>query len=194
MIQKKNTTGILLAGGKSSRMGTDKGFLELKGISFTEHIIAAMRPWVQEIILVSDSVAYDRFGVRRVVDHLRESGPLAGIYSGLFHSETEYNMVLSCDIPKINETVLKLLIDGIDPEKEITQIESCGKTMPLIAVYKKQCMHPIWELLLNGERRVREAVKHFQTKTIALDSKWDSHVQNINTPEQLKALQNETED
>jgi molybdopterin-guanine dinucleotide biosynthesis protein A len=193
MIQKKNITAILLAGGKSSRMGADKGFVDLNGAPFISHIIETVKPLVANIMIVSNGQEYDVFKLKRVGDIIPDAGPLAGLFSGLFYSETNYNLVLSCDIPLINTAVLNLLIEGVDPEMDVTQIESGGKTMPLIAIYKKQCMHPCLDHLKQGERRLRTAVASLKTKTITLDAALDPFVRNINTQVELKALRNEFE-
>ncbi len=193
MIDKTNITGIILAGGKSSRMGTDKGFLLLNGKPFISHIIEALKPWVNNIIIVSNNSDYDVFKMTRVEDIIENSGPIAGIYSGLKYSKSEYNLVLSCDVPLINKSVLNQLIEGFDDKMDVVQIQSQGKTMPLIAIYKKQCMKSFLELLQKGERRLRIAVGNLKTKTIKLDSNLDQYVRNINTTEELKALRYELE-
>jgi len=190
MMEQQNITGILLAGGKSSRMGTDKGFLNLHGSTFAERIIKTMKPFVGEIIIVSNNSNYDAFKHKRVEDSIENSGPLAGLYTGLSHSETPYNLVLSCDIPYIHGNVLSQLIEGFDDTLDAIQIESEGKTMPLVAIYKKQCLHRCLELLLNGERRLQVAVEGFKTKTIPLDPSLEKYVKNINTMEEFKAIEN----
>lgn len=65
MVDKKNITGIILAGGKSSRMGTDKGFLLLNNKPFVQYSIDALKPFVSEIMIVSDNPDYDIFGLKR---------------------------------------------------------------------------------------------------------------------------------
>ena len=137
MITKKPITGIILAGGKSSRMGSDKGFLMLNSKAFVQYSIDALKPLVSEIIIVSDNPNYDNFGLKRVNDIIKEAGPVSGICSGLEASKSDYNLILSCDIPLITTAVLKKLIDAKDDTSEIIQIETNGKTIPLIALYKK---------------------------------------------------------
>ena len=180
-------TGIILAGGKSSRMGQDKGLLELEGKTFVERIIDAIRPLVDSLLIVSSNEQYDQFGVRRVEDIIPEAGPLAGVYSGLFFSETDDNLIVSCDVPLITTSVLKLLTDAKD-NSEVIQLESQGETLPLIAVYKKACTIPFHALLDQGERRLRTAVDQRSSKTLPVPQHQVRHVVNINTPEQLKAL------
>jgi molybdopterin-guanine dinucleotide biosynthesis protein A len=193
MVDKKNITGIVLAGGKSSRMGSDKGLLTINDKTFVEHVIVAMKPLVDKIIIVSNNKDYDQFGYRRVEDSIKDSGPLAGLYSGLKHSETEFNLVLSCDIPMIKTEILKKLVDADLENHEVVQIESNTKTMPLIAMYKKQCMHKCLELLQQGEKRLRVAVNELKTKTIIINAEFDQFVKNVNTKEDLKTINHAVE-
>lgn len=193
MIDKKDITGIILAGGKSSRMGSDKGFIKLNGYTFMSHIIEAMKPIVNTVIIVSNNSDYDEFGYKRIEDIIKDSGPLAGLYSGLYHSKTENNLVLSCDVPLINSSVLKQLIDGFDNGFDVIQLQSQNKTIPLIALYKKQCFYKCLELLDKGEKRLRIAVEQLKSKTIMLDSELDKYVNNINTIDQLNDIKNAVE-
>jgi molybdenum cofactor guanylyltransferase len=188
MTDKKNITGMILSGGKSSRMGTDKGFLSFNGKSFIQYSIDALKPFVNESIIVSNNKDYDVFGLKCIEDAIENAGPLAGIYSGLKQSKTDYNLVLSCDIPLINGSILQKLIDASDDDSEIIQIESEGKTMPLIALYKKQCEPLFLKLLNEGERRLQYAVNQCQVKNVVLNNEETYFAQNINTPEQLNAI------
>jgi len=193
MKETTSITGIILAGGKSSRMGQDKGFLKLKGKTFLSYIIEALKPIVDDIINVSNNSDYDFFKLKRVKDTIENSGPLAGLYSGLLHSETENNIVLSCDVPLINTSVLKKLIEGVSPETDVIQFESEGKTIPLVAMYKRHCSQPILKLLQTNERRLRFAIEQLEVKTIKLEPELEKTVRNINTIKELKELKHEFE-
>ena len=193
MNDKQNITGIILAGGKSSRMGSDKGLLKLNGATFISLIIEAIKPLVNDLIIVSNYSAYDQYGYKRVDDIIENSGPVAGLHSGLFHSKTEYNLVVSCDVPLITTAVLNKLIEGFDINFDVIQLQSQNKTMPLIALYKKHCVVTFVDLLQNNKRRLRFAVEQLKTKTIILDSNFAGFVKNINTIEQLNDIKNAVE-
>ena len=188
MIDKTNITGIILAGGKSSRMGTDKGFLMLNGKSFMQHSIDALKPLVSEFIIVSNNTDYDVFGVNRINDSIENAGPLAGIYSGLKESKTDYNLVLSCDIPLINSDVLRQLISAIDATSEVIQIESNNRKMPLIALYSKSCKTKFERLLNAGERKLQFAVNQCNVKSISINKNEAKFTTNVNTQNELKQL------
>ncbi|WP_303317932.1 molybdenum cofactor guanylyltransferase [Flavivirga abyssicola] len=194
MIDRKDITGIILAGGKSSRMGTDKGFLVLNERPFIQYSIDALKPLVSEIIIVSDHPDYDALGYKRVTDTLKDAGPVSGICSGLEASKTDYNLVLSCDIPLIKTEILEKLTTNAEHDTDIIQIESNGKTMPLIALYKKQCSRIFSNLLKKDERRLRIAVSQCRVKNISLDYTDYKTTMNVNTKEELKQLEDAHKD
>lgn len=137
MPEKENITGIILAGGKSSRMGMDKGFILYEGKPFVNHIIDALKPLVKDILIVSDHPQYDALGYKRIKDILPEAGPLSGLCSGLLKSESHLNLVLSCDIPLITSEILEKLLNAY---KEGTNAVVCkvnNKVMPLVALYNR---------------------------------------------------------
>jgi len=108
-------------------MGTDKGFILFNNKPFVQYSLEALKPLVSEIIIVSDYSGYDVFGCKRIPDITKDAGPVSGICSGLEASKTEYNIILSCDIPLINSRILQKLIDHIDHTSQIIQVESQGK-------------------------------------------------------------------
>lgn len=189
MNVSNNISAIILAGGHSTRMGTDKGFLLWNGKPFIQHIIDAVEPLVQEIIIVSDNPSYDDFNMERIEDVISNAGPLAGIYSGLKYSKHKRNIVLSCDIPRINTTILKKLFVG-DNDIDIVQLKSMGRDMPLIAIYDKSCLNTFENLLEQGERKLRFAVSHCKVRTIELNNEESFFTTNFNTQEQFKSIDN----
>jgi len=186
MIQKKEHTGIILAGGKSSRMGKEKGLLLLDYKSFVQRIAEALQPLVEEIIIVSDHKEYDQFGYKRVEDVFKDAGPIGGLYAGLLSSTTDSNFVISCDVPLITTALLSKLTDSDEEHFDVIQFRAQDKSMPLIALYKKRCVAVCKKQLETGERRLRKLVASLSTKSIPVDEKEYILVSNINTPEDLK--------
>ncbi|EMR03671.1 molybdenum cofactor guanylyltransferase [Cesiribacter andamanensis] len=110
MSNKQTITGIVLAGCKSSRMGQDKGLMLLQGKAMVLPVIEQLQPQVAEVLLVANAPAYRQYGFRVVPDLVAEAGPMGGIYTGLTASASEYNVVLSCDMPFITAEALGKLI------------------------------------------------------------------------------------
>lgn len=190
MMEREHITGIILAGGKSSRMGTDKGLLKFQGKHLVEYSITALKPFVSEIMIVSNNSAYDNFDYKRVKDYLENQGPVAGIYSGLVETKTENNIVLSCDIPFVTSEVIQKLIKNMDVDSEIIQIENQGKTMPLIAVYKKSVANKFKKILQTDERRLRVAVQSCNYKNVSIKKELEKTTMNVNTREDFKLIEN----
>ncbi len=188
MKSKKNITGIILAGGTSSRMGTDKGLILYKNKAFVKHIIEAMEPLVDNIIIISNNIAYEVFGFKRYEDLIKNAGPLAGIYTGLRYSKTENNLIVSCDVPLINTIVLQKLIDQKNDTSQVIQLQCQGKNMPLIALYKKCCEMIFLEELVQNQRKVQKALKKCIVKIVIIDKTLEKVTANINTQKDLKLL------
>lgn len=183
---QKNITGIILAGGKSSRMGTDKGTLLLNGITFTQHIINNLTPIVDEIIIVSNHDIYDQFGVKRISDNIQNYGPVAAIYTGLKASKTDHNLIISCDSPKVDIHVFKPLLEEINNKYDIVQYICNSRTMPLIALYNKKCLGIFKLALKNKIHKLRFVIKQLNAKTMNASDEIRHKIININTPKDLE--------
>lgn len=188
MNTNNKITGIILAGGKSSRMGKDKATLKLGDITFIERIIKTIESFVDEILIISDNSQHDRFNLKRIEDFIKDSGPLSGLYTGLYNAKHKHVLALSCDVPLISNEIINTLIHKSEENVDVNQIEINGKTMPLIALYKKSCWVSFQKLLINDERRVRVAINSLTNNPIKIDNKYEYQVQNINTKEEFKAI------
>ncbi len=191
MQEKENITGIILAGGKSSRMGTDKGFIFWEGKPFVNHIIDALKPLVKDILIVSDHPQYDTLGYKRIKDILPEAGPLSGLCSGLLKSDTELNLVLSCDIPLISSEILEKLLSAYKEKTNAVVCKVNNKVMPLVTLYNRSCIVTCQELLHNDERRMMRLLERLEgVKYVSLNKQQAKHVKNINTSKDLNDIRN----
>lgn len=135
-------TGIILAGGKSSRMGSEKGLLQLGHTTMIEWTIAILRQFCNRIIISSNSQFYSHLNYEIVADFYSQSGPMAGLHAGLMASETDHNLVLSCDMPFVHAPIIERLIGSVDQNLAAVAcinnipIPVCGyyhrKVLPLI--------------------------------------------------------------
>ena len=104
-------TGIILAGGKSSRMGEDKGLVLLNGKPMIQYVIEALKEVVSDIIIISNNASYNKFRIPVYADLIKDKGPVGGIYTGLYHSTTELNFCISCDVPMISSDFILWLLN-----------------------------------------------------------------------------------
>ncbi|KUG25023.1 molybdopterin-guanine dinucleotide biosynthesis protein moba [hydrocarbon metagenome] len=143
--------GIILSGGRSSRMGEDKALLKVGTKTIIEIMIDKLKPFCNEIIISADNVEkYSKFGYKVVPDKFKNSGPLAGIYSSLLESNTERNFVISCDLPLVSQNVIEKIINT-NSDKEIILPITDGKYHQLCGVYSKSVLERAKEILRKGE-------------------------------------------
>lgn len=188
MINSKDITGIILAGGKSNRMGTDKGFLLFNEKPFIQYSIDALQALVSNIIIVSNDISYDALGYQRINDSQKDFGPVAGIYSGLKTSKTTYNIILSCDIPLIKPAILQILIDAVDDHSDVIQIVSDDKKMPLIALYKKQCVSHFHKAIQENQHKLQNVLVQCISKNVLLKKEDEQYTINVNTKKEFELI------
>ncbi|MDN6289951.1 MAG: molybdenum cofactor guanylyltransferase [Tetragenococcus koreensis] len=183
----KKVTSFILAGGKSSRMGMDKGFCKIGQEEFIPRIAKCLTPFSQEVVLVSGLEAYDVFGLKRIEDIYPGKGPIAGIQAALEYTSTENNIIMSCDIPFISPTLIQRLVDETQ-EQDVIHLATRHETMPLAALYKKSCRTYFKSRLEKDELKLRDALKGLQVKNIQVAEEEERFLSNINTPQELKKI------
>ena len=105
-------TGIILAGGNSSRMGQNKALLNLNGKRIIDYVFETLNSFCDEIIISTNSHDFDFFEAVIVPDEIKNIGPIGGIYSSLKKSSNNINIIVSCDMPYLSADLLKFLIDS----------------------------------------------------------------------------------
>jgi len=149
-------TAIILSGGKSLRMGTNKSFFFI----FDKTIIERMRDLLQsifkDVILITNEPGdYKFLDLPIYEDAFRHRGPLAGIHSGLKHSKNNLNFIISCDLPFMIKEMINYLIE-YKTDKLITVAKADGFIQQLAGKYSKECLSPADKILkevVNNENR-----------------------------------------
>jgi len=180
-------TGVILAGGKSSRMGSNKALLPYRGGRFVEAIHRQLAEIFAEVLVVTNSPQqYEFISCRKVPDIHAGMGVLAGIHSGLYHSSNPVVFVVACDMPYLVEGLIRYLAGRADAGGVVIP-ESPGGIEPLHAVYGKGCLTAIEDTLLSGERKIVSFFDRInvscicQEQVAGFDPAFESFV-NINTP------------
>ena len=151
-------TSIVLAGGKSTRLGREKALELIGGESLIERVIGRVAPLSTEVILVMRPeqptlpvLAQPK--VKAVTDLYPGKGSLGGVYTGLHYSSSFHNLVVACDMPFLNEALLRHLIE-LSPDFDVVIPLVEGNTEPLHGIYSKNCLVPIEALLKQGKLRI----------------------------------------
>lgn len=182
-------TGIILAGGKSVRMGTDKGLLSLNGKPFISHICEVLKSIVGDnIIIVSSNPDYDFLGYTRIEDLIADKGPVGGLYTGLQHSKTKTNIILSVDVPFVTAELLQWMLINHSDSYMLTQLQTKDKTSPLIGIYDRSMRIVLGEHLAGNQLKLREVVADVDHQTLSVPEKWIDQTANINTQEDYQNI------
>ncbi len=190
-----DVSGIILAGGQSSRMGQDKGLLVLHGKPLVQHIIDALKPITSNIIIIANSDDYKKFGYPVYNDIIKEKGPVGGIYTALSNSSSLNNIILSCDTPFISTDFLRFLVSK--SKKSLVTVPSFNnKIHPLIGVYKKTAICVFKKALEDGDPynfnlKLMRVNEHLNCHIVNVDEKQfnEQLFFNINTPNDFKQAQ-----
>ncbi len=159
-------TGIILAGGKSSRMGTNKALLTIEGKTVIERIVDQLDQIVDEIIVVTNHFHdYEFLQLPMVEDKWKGMGPLAGIEAGLNASTTERNLVVACDMPFISIDLGKYLLTLLD-QYQAAVPEISGQLHPLFAAYRKDVLEAVSKSLNENQLRIRQLLQTIHVKII----------------------------
>lgn len=145
---------VILAGGKSSRMGQNKALLPIDGISNIERIVQILRKDFTDISIVTNNKdSYEFLQLPMTEDRVKEKGPLAGIQAGLLASPQETNFFVACDMPFVSVEVAKRLVELSDGYDAVVPVID-GRQHPLFAVYKKSVLPELEKCLLANELRL----------------------------------------
>lgn len=180
-------TGVILAGGKSSRMGSNKALLPYRGGRFIEAIYRQLSALFDEVLVVTNSTEqYAFLGCRMATDIYRNMGALAGLHTGLTHSRTPHMFAVACDMPYLNNAVIRSLA-ARRHQGDVIIPESGDGLEPLHAVYSLTCLPAMEMALQTGKRRLISFFPEVQVTTVPGDTIRfvDPHLdsfRNINTP------------
>jgi molybdopterin-guanine dinucleotide biosynthesis protein A len=195
MSESKAITGLILAGGQGRRMGgVDKGLQTFRGKRLVEHVYARLAPQVDGVIINANQNhdAYRTFGVRVVSDAIGGyAGPLAGLHAGLSVSRRPYLATAPCDSPFLPEDLVARLYAGLDGSGADIAVARTGKWLqPVFCLARRGVLDPLAAFLKGGGRKVDAWYATLAVVEVAFDDEAEAF-SNINTSDELKALQTE---
>ena len=188
-----NVTGVLLAGGKSRRMGEDKRYLVVGEQTLLERGLSVLRSILQEVLVViaQDSPPLD-VDARVVRDLVPGCGSLGGLYTGLMQATTPYTFVVACDMPFLDPTVISRFTSG-RVTADIVMAKLAARLHPMHALYGKQCLPVVEQMIQARQLKIQEMVSHESLRVryiteadlFTIDPSGRSF-QNVNTPADLE--------
>jgi molybdopterin-guanine dinucleotide biosynthesis protein A len=181
-----NLTGIILCGGSSKRMGTNKALQKLGCLTFIEHISNVLKEMCLSIIISTNTNELDFLSFKKVKDKHHNIGPIAGIYSALSDSETEENLIVNCDTPFITQDFLKYLVANSSGYDLVLPFYK-GHIQSLTGSYNKSILPKIEKEIENQHFKPIQMFKSFNLNILTIDDSLffykDSLLFNVNTQE-----------
>ena len=196
MIDKRQITGMVLAGGRGSRMGgVDKGLQNYRGMPLAMHALLRLMPQVGEIMINANRnlAAYESMGVPVWPDALPDyPGPLAGFLAGLERCETPYLVVVPCDSPLFPEDlVARLAGEFAEGDIEIavaaTRDGDGLQAQPVFCMMRSEVMESLIRFTHDGQRKIDRWTASHRTRLVPFDP--PEAFANANTADELQQLQ-----
>jgi len=188
---------ILLAGGRSRRMGRDKAFLEWHGRPLIAALVKRLREVSDDVMVVAPHPErFHGLAARLLPDPSPPVGPLGGLWAGLLSARHEWAFALACDMPLVDSAVIDWLFERRHGADAVVPVDVAGRPEPLHAFYRVSCLNPIAAALACGQRAVVAFYPAIRVRYIppaewqAVDPEGRSW-RNINTPEDWARLQRE---
>lgn len=182
-------TAIILAGGKSSRMGFDKQFLKIDKRRLMDKIISKLRSDFDEIIIVTNKPGH-YLGLSQIIreDIILGKGPLSGIHSGLKVASSKYSLVVACDMPNLNMDYISYMKENVGQHGCTTRFGDWIE--PFSSFYSKDIVEDIEAYLKTNKRSIHDLLVNLQINYIdeqvarSFSPNWDMFL-NLNTKEDL---------
>ena len=187
----KGVTGIILAGGKSSRFGSNKAFANVNGRQLIRRVVYVMGSVFEKLIIITnDPEEYSPLGLPMHEDLIKGLGPLGGIYTGLEMMPLRSGFFVACDMPFLSEGLIRYItgLNNNDFDAFVPKID--WKMEPLHALYSKSCLPAIRGLIESGECMINKFFQTIRARFINEDEikKYDPLLRsfyNINRQEEL---------
>ena len=196
MIERNDITGLILAGGRGSRMGgADKGLQNHQGVPLAMHAMMRLAPQVGQMMIIANRNlgAYEAMGVPVWPDALPDyAGPLAGFLVGLERCETPYMVTVPCDSPLFPEDLVQRLAQALrehDAEIAMAATSEAGvlQVQPVFCLMKAALMESLVHFTTSGQRKIDRWTAQHRCVEVAFD---DGHAfANANTLAELQQLQ-----
>ena len=184
-ISLMKISGIVIAGGKSLRMGTDKSSLIYRNQSFLERTAGLLQHFTGDIIVSANNQIDKTYKI--IPDSVQNTGPIGGLYTCLPLIKNDRALVIPVDMPLLNIEVLQYLLQQADFNKKISVFKAGGRLQMLTGLYHKEIVPLLQKQMNTGDYKLRNLLKKIPHQIIDA-GKFSPKFVNVNTPDELKKL------
>lgn len=190
-------SAFVLVGGRSSRMGTDKAFLEFQGRTLLDRALGVVTAITPDAYILGSRAKFGAFG-KVVEDEFAEHGPLGGIHAALRSSQSELNLILAVDMPFVQQSFLDYLVSEAGKHGAMVTVpRAAGNLQPLCAVYRQEFADLAEFALRSGRNKIDPLFREVPVRVIAEDELASGGFsaetfRNLNSPEDLREAEHQT--
>ncbi|WP_295810697.1 NTP transferase domain-containing protein [uncultured Apibacter sp.] len=178
----------ILAGGKSTRMGEDKGLKKLKGVPIIQYIIHTLSVCFPVIKINTDNSEYLQFGLELIFDRNKNKGPIGGIQAALENSKNDI-FIVSCDMPLITPEAIKYLLENHN-NNWATVASYNERIQPLFGIYTYASLQLINKRIAHNQLKMMDFIQESHSDIIDMNNKLNTEIfSNINTQEEFKKIE-----
>lgn len=188
-------TGVVLAGGRSSRMGRDKASMVpaaqagKQGKTLLELALDILEPVVNDLLVVGDPAIHGFVGPFVIPDNETGQGPLGGLVTAMHYATHDRLLVIAVDMPELDQRLLRMLQRELGNFTDAVVPRHSGGSEPLVAAYHRRCRPVFEEQIANGSRKVAHALDAVRARYITVEpgqDGWSTELfKNLNSPTDL---------
>ena len=191
MNLREDIVGVILAGGKSRRMRTNKALVEFHGFPLIQHIATVMtKTFATVVIIADDGAEYASLNLPTYPDIRKNCGPLGGIHSAFIHTSAERIFVVSCDEPFITKDLVEYICD-FGSSSDIKVPSRHGMAEPLCGLYSRNVLTALERCIDLDDLKVKHLLLQCHTTTIPISPSlpfYKDHLfANLNEPSDFEA-------
>ncbi len=182
-MESRSRAGFVLAGGRSSRMGRDKALLVLDGGTLLERIAGEVRRAAGSVTVIGQPARYGLLGLPCVADLVEGCGPLGGLYTALSTTTATWNLVVACDMPRVDAGLFAMLFDAAGNCGRLALVPTTGGGFqPLCAVYHRDLLPAVSAAVAKKSLKMHDFVSTIDAYPFHAPD--PTVFSNVNTPEE----------
>jgi molybdopterin-guanine dinucleotide biosynthesis protein A len=186
---KNGWTGVVLAGGKSSRMGRDKALIEVDGRTLLDRALDRLEPLTDELLVIGDPKRYGHVGPFVIADETPDLGPIGGLVTAMRFATNDKLLVMACDLPSITEGLLLAVKERMGNFTDAVVPVHQDRMEPLCAAYHRRCETTLRQAIAREDFKMQDVLQQLRVDRLMVqpgEGKWPIDLfRNLNQPADL---------
>ncbi len=188
MIPYNQLTGVVLAGGESSRFGSNKALAVWQEETLLQHALELLKPFCKEVFIGGEYPEYTSLTESILPDSVPHLGPMGGIYTALKHTDTPYLLFLTCDMPLMNSMLVERLLSA-EPFREMTLWQQPDGALQFFPLLLARSLEPLVAYKMQQhDLSLKSLLKEATSRFIPVHHQEEKFFLNVNRQEDMDEL------